>query len=127
MRDVLMIALGGAAGAVARFGATKWLQHLAPIDFAVGTLAVNVVGCLLMGFLVQAAEVSETLSDTTKNLLGIGFLGALTTFSTFGWDTVRHMLDRHWHLAFGNIAANVLLGLAAVWCGILVGRALLPG
>ena len=126
MRDLILIGVCGAFGAIARFGLSRWVQPRVVFDFALGTLAVNVLGCLLFGLLIQAAEVSESLSDSTRNALGIGFLGAFTTFSTFSWDTVRHIQERHWHLAAANVGANVVLGLAAVWCGILIGRALLP-
>lgn len=125
MRDLILIGACGAFGAIARFGMSRWIQHRTAFDFALGTLTVNLLGCLLIGLLAQAAEVTESLSDSTKNALGIGLLGAFTTFSTFGYDTLRHLQDRHWHLAAANVGANVVLGLAAVWCGILIGRALL--
>jgi CrcB protein len=103
---LLMIAVGGAVGAVARFGIGLGLHHLLGDAFPYGTLAVNVLGCFVLGAMYVT----------------VGFLGALTTFSTFGLETVKYSQNAGWMSGAGNVAANLLLGLTAVKFGIQLGQ-----
>jgi fluoride exporter len=112
----LYIAAGGAVGAVARYTVSNALPSE---SFPLGTLVVNVIGCFLFGLLRMH---SHALSAELQTGLAAGFLGALTTFSTFGYDTVHHLERGHLLVAFGNVAANLMLGLLAVWIGLLVGQ-----
>ena len=120
---VLAIALGGALGALSRYGVNlacaRWLGE----HFAFGTLVVNVTGCFLLGLLVPlgTADIPRWNAFTHSGLT-IGFLGALTTFSTFGFDTTRHLENTQHTLAAVNVGANLLLGVAAVYAGLLLGR-----
>ena len=115
MRDVLLIGLGGAMGAIARHATAVLCLAWWGDRFPWGTLVVNVVGCFALGWLVHT---TIGISDSVKLSLGTGFLGAFTTFSTFGVQT--HVA---WHrspgLALANVAANVSIGLLAAWVGIL--------
>jgi len=122
-----VVAVFGAAGAVARYAVSGWAHQLLGTRFAYGTLAVNLIGCLLLGLLGHLMTTTEAVSPTTRAALGIGFLGAFTTFSTFGWETFQYLEDGAWPAAAGNVAANVLLGLAAVWAGVTIGRIWLGG
>lgn len=91
-----------------------------PNPFPAGTLLVNVVGCFLLGALVVAIESRTDWHPELRYLLGVGFLGALTTFSTFGYETFELLrVGDHW-LALASVALNVGLGLGAV----IAGRAL---
>lgn len=85
--------------------------------FPWGTFTVNVLGCFLLGYLLHAAAISTNISAATKLALGTGFLGAFTTFSTFGVETVQ-LWQRSPMTAIGNVAANIVVGLAAVATGI---------
>ena len=132
MRDALLVALGGTLGALARFGVGLLLPHTPGKQFPIATLLVNVVGCLLIGMIGQVLQrfaadasvksnASELLLITTlRHAVIVGFLGGLTTFSAFGWDTTRLFLDDRPLLALSNIAANLLAGLFAVWLGIML-------
>jgi CrcB protein len=115
-REILGVAIGGALGSLARFGVTTLLAAKQG-GFPWAILVVNVVGCLLIGIVSQWA-ITSSAPDWLKVLLATGFLGGLTTFSTFGENTFRLLLAEHWLLAGSNIAANLLLGLAAVALGM---------
>ena len=119
-----MIAAFGAAGAVCRFLVGLACVRLLGGHFAYGTLVVNVVGCFLLGVLLHLATSDEwRLAPHTHAGMTIGFLGALTTFSTFGLETVRHAHEGDWHLAALNVAANVVLGLLGAAGGLAIGKA----
>lgn len=113
MRELVWIALGGAAGAVSRYLVTLGCQRWAE-NFPVATLIVNVTGCFCLGALLQSAW----LPAATRLAIGTGLLGGLTTFSTFGHETFRALEKGQWNLALGNVAANLILGLLAVWAGV---------
>ena len=121
MKQLLFIALGGALGAVCRFIISEATQRRWVNEFPVGTLTVNLIGCFLIGFLLQLGSQSEWLTPSVRALLITGFLGALTTFSTFGHDTVRCADDNLTH-ALLNIGAHVVFGLCAVVFGITIAR-----
>ena len=134
MRDALLVAIGGIVGALARYGVGLLFPHVPGKHFPVATLVVNLVGCLLIGLIGQyleriAADASVKQNaaallwvNTLRQGVIVGFLGALTTFSAFGWDTVRLMLEDRPLLALANIGANLLVGLFAVWAGIMLVR-----
>jgi CrcB protein len=109
-RDALLVALGGSIGSVGRYFAVSAFSRYAP-GFPFGTLAVNVVGCFLMGVLGGWTE-----DRALRAALGVGVLGGFTTFSAFGGDTLA-LAQSSFRLAALNVAANVGLGLAAVWAG----------
>lgn len=117
------IAVGGALGAVSRHGVNlacaRWLGD----HFAFGTLAVNVVGCFLLGLLVPlgTADVPRW-NAITHSAATVGFLGALTTFSTFGFETASYIENTRHTAAALNVGSNLLLGMAAVYSGLLLGR-----
>lgn len=122
MREFLFVAVFGALGAVARYYASFWVQVAAGEKFAFGTLAVNLVGCFLLGAMSVIVEWT-TLRPELQAGVRIGFLGAFTTFSTFGYETFVYITEeRNWTLAAANLAANVVLGLACVWAGVVVAR-----
>ncbi len=116
LRDFLLVAAGGAFGAMARYGVGVLCADLG--RFPWGTLIVNVVGCFALGWFLQAAETSASISDATKLTIGTGFLGAFTTFSTFGVHTIHAWHQRSPMIAVANVAANVIIGLLAAILGI---------
>lgn len=120
MNNVLMIALGGALGAVSRYGLSQLAINLFGKGFPFGTLIANFVGSLLMGLLFALIE-TEFLAPPVKVALGIGFLGAFTTFSTFSLDTVLMIQAGDLQKALLNILFNLGLCLAAVFIGLWLG------
>ncbi len=120
LKTLLAIGCGGFLGAVARYLVSFWIYRAFKPVFPYGTLAVNLVGCLAIGVLATLIETREAFSPTVRLILITGFLGSLTTFSTFGFETVELIRVESYGLALANIAVNVLLGIAAV----LAGRAL---
>ena len=119
MNSMIIVALGGALGSVARYGMSGWvLHHAIGWKFPLGTFAVNVIGCLLAGVLAGLAEKHELLSPDTRLLLFTGILGGFTTFSAFGLETM-FLLKRGDVLIAGlNIVFSIIAGLLALWIGL---------
>jgi len=128
MRDILIIGTGGFIGAVLRYFAILSMQLFkSKTHIPMGTLLVNVIGCLLIGFLAVTAENSKLISADTRNFLVVGILGAFTTFSTFGYESVS-LLKSGLNLQFAlNIVLQLVLGFAAVWGGMHLARILQRG
>ena len=114
---LLLIALGGAAGALLRYALSGWVQRLGGISFPLGTLAVNVAGCALIGFLGGVFAGPTMIREEHRLALLIGLLGAFTTFSTFGWETFQLVNDGQLGRATANIVLSNGLCLLAVWLG----------
>lgn len=125
MTRLLLIGCGGFAGSVARYLVAGWAQRLAPGGgFPAGTLVVNVTGCLLIGVLAGLAEERGVLGTEARALLMIGLMGGFTTFSTFGLETINLLRDGEPLAAALNIGASVVLGVLAVWVGLVLARML---
>jgi CrcB protein len=118
MLQVLLVALGGAVGSVARYGVGVAAARVLGLAFPWGTLTVNVIGGLAMGLL--AARVGPT-AENTRLLLGVGLLGGFTTFSAFSLETVR-LMEHHPGQAALYVAASLILGVGACWLGLTSGR-----
>ncbi|MDP7014317.1 MAG: fluoride efflux transporter CrcB [Pirellulaceae bacterium] len=118
-----MIAACGAIGAVSRYLTSLTLYRFAGNRFPWGTLVVNVIGCFLLGLAVEYGLHRKDLPAHYQKAFTIGFLGALTTFSTFGLETFR-ALEKDWRLGALNAAANFGIGIIAVWVGISAGKSL---
>ena len=116
---ILMIALGGAFGAVARYGLSGWVHSLLDTTFPMGTLAVNILGSFLLGLSLPLFE-SLAWSADLRTLVTIGFLGAFTTFSTFSYEAVVLLEGGEWTRGGLYMGSSFLLGLT----GILGGMAL---
>ena len=122
MHSLDVIAAGGAVGAVARYGVYVAAGRLLGHGFPWATLIVNVVGCFLLGTLYELTETTLLISGEWRHALGVGFLGGLTTFSTFGYETHTHLQSSLWRHAAVNVVLNVALGLLAVWAGISIAK-----
>jgi len=118
MGKLLLVGIGGFVGSVLRYvlsGAVQeWTQR---DDFPVGTLAVNVLGCLCIGIVSQLSETRGAFTAETRTLLMVGLLGGFTTFSAFGNETLNLWRDGQNLLALVNVLAQLVLGLGAVWLG----------
>lgn len=118
MNNILFIGVGGFLGAILRYTLSDFVQNSSRIsNFPVGTLVVNLVGCLLIGALAQIAEIRDIFTPETSSLIFLGFLGAFTTFSTFSSDSFNLMRDGNNLFFYLNIGASVVFGLFAVWLG----------
>ena len=122
---VCVIGFAGALGALARYGTSLAMKHFFGEGFPAGTLTVNVLGCFCLGLLVQLGE--HQISPQMKLIVSVGFLGALTTFSTFGVETINKFNEGQTLIAFLNIALNLFLGLAAVYAGMAIAKSFQTG
>lgn len=124
LNQVLAIAAGGAVGSVLRYGLSTWVHSFAGRGFPYGTLAVNVLGCLVMGFLfvLLVERVSENI--VWRAALLIGVLGGFTTFSSFSIETFNLIEDGLWLKAMLNAAGSLVLCVGATWIGVAAARAL---
>lgn len=122
---VAAVAVGGAVGAVCRYAVGRVAAHAVPNHVWIGTLAVNLAGCFLIGLAMYAATDRGHLSPALRALLVTGFLGGLTTFSSFGQEAVALGRGEGLPIAALHVSANVLGGLALVWAGRRVGTILL--
>lgn len=114
----LFVALGGASGACLRFFISETMVKLLGRGFPFGTLAVNILGSLLMGILFVLLEKEFLVGSPAKTILGIGFLGALTTFSTFSLDTLLLMQQGDWLKVALNITLNLVCCIFVTWLGM---------
>jgi fluoride exporter len=121
--QVLWIAIGGSAGALARFFVATAVSERLGVLFPYGTFLINVTGCFLLGFLAGGIE-AQVIPAGVRPALAIGFLGAYTTFSTFGLETLALLEEGSVLLAVVYVAASVLIGVGAVALGLWTGRAL---
>ena len=124
MQNLLAVGLGGFLGAIARYKMGEFVDSRLNTRIPWGTLAVNVLGCLLIGAILGWLSTRENSSRTTELFLVTGILGSLTTFSTFGHDTINLIRQGAVGPAVGNVALNVVVGLVAVTVGLAATRGL---
>jgi CrcB protein len=118
LTNILFVGIGGFIGSVLRYIVSGYVQQAAKsIDFPYGTLAVNVIGCFIIGVLAQLAESRGVFTSESRLFVFVGVLGGFTTFSSFGNETFNLARDGQLAGALANIGANVIVGLFAVWLG----------
>lgn len=123
MLQVLLIGCGGFIGTIARYAVTTMVYRLLGASFPYGTLTVNILGCLLIGFVSTAAEERDMIAHSTRLYLTIGILGGFTTFSAFGYETLTILRLGNILPATLYVLASVVTGLVGVWLGGLLARA----
>lgn len=124
----IFVFLGGGLGAVCRYLATSFFAMRFGAAFPYGTLFVNVTGSFLMGLVMGLLPLlprGALLPENLRLLLAVGFLGGFTTFSSFSMETLALLQGAHALSALLNVLANVILGMAAAWAGLLLVRAAL--
>jgi CrcB protein len=121
---IIGIAVAGALGSLARYWLGGLVQQVFNSSFPAGTFAVNMIGSFLFGVVWSLAEERLVISSEARTIILAGFMGAFTTFSTFMFETGAFLRDSQWLLAFGNIAAQVFVGLICLFVGLALGRVL---
>lgn len=122
----ILVAVGGAVGAVSRYWLSGWVSTATGGTFPWGTVAVNVLGSFLLGALVVWLEYVVD-SGPARALLAFGVLGAFTTFSTFSFEAAAMIQDGEWTQAAAYMGGSLALGLAAIFLGFSAGSLLLNG
>jgi len=122
MLKLALIAGAGAVGAVLRYLVAGWVQQGASGSFPVGTLSVNVLGCMVIGLLGAVFAGPVVVREEYRLALMVGLLGGFTTFSSFGFETMALLNEGQVRLAIVNVVASNGLGLVAVWIGYRLGE-----
>ncbi|HET7167718.1 MAG TPA: CrcB family protein [Candidatus Limnocylindrales bacterium] len=121
---IVLISLGGAAGAASRYVVDQWVSQRMPGAFPLGTLVVNMSGSLLLGFLFALAIERGVLPASVRGPLLVGFIGAYTTFSTLMLESWRLIEDGAVGLGLANLVGSMVIGMIVLVVGLQVGRAL---
>ncbi|MDD2899703.1 MAG: fluoride efflux transporter CrcB [Desulfuromonadaceae bacterium] len=124
MKTAVAIALFCAGGGITRFYLSGWIYSLFGRSFPYGTFVVNIIGAYLIGLIMELGLRGTFLSETLRISLTVGFLGGLTTFSTFSYETFTLLEDGQFLTAFVNILVSVTVCLLCTWLGIVTVRAL---
>ncbi len=119
---LLLLALAGSLGTLARFGLGSLVQERSGSGFPYGTLAVNALGCFLFGAVWCLAEERLVVSGETRRIILTGFMGAFTTFSSFAFETGQMLRESQWLLAGCNIVLQNVLGIALFFAGLAAGK-----
>ncbi len=122
IKEAFIIGAGGAVGSVLRYYSGQFISKNYPSQIPLGTLIVNLLGCLLIGILLGYFAKNQGLSNEWKLLLVTGFCGGYTTFSTFAAENISLIQNQQVSQAILYIGLSVLLGLAAVYFGIMISR-----
>lgn len=127
MKIAATIAFFCAGGGLARYYLSGWLYHLLGRAFPYGTLAVNVIGAYCIGLVMDYSLRGTAIPETLRLGLTVGFMGGLTTFSTFSYETFKLLEEGQFLLAGVNVLASVVVCLLGTWLGIVTVRTILPG
>ena len=119
--SAVVVGSGGFLGALARYGLSGIVhRHLPGTTFPYGTMAVNLLGCLLIGVIAGLAESRQLFGPEFRAFALIGILGGFTTFSTFGYETFAMLRDGEYFRSAANVGMHVVFGLILVWLGYVL-------
>jgi len=124
-RTLLIIGVGGFIGSIMRYLGQLAAGKIFPPSFPMGTFLVNIVGCLIIGIVYALSEKGNMLTADMRMFLAIGFCGGFTTFSTFASDNFLMLKDNSIGLMLLNVTGSVVLGILAVYLGVVLVKALL--
>ena len=127
MQNYLIVSIGAAIGGAARYWVTNIAYKFFPSTLPYGTLAVNIIGSFIIGFVMYYLDTNEMISPQMRILLTTGFCGGLTTFSTFSFETLNLLRDSEFLLAGTNIILNLVLSIGAAFAAYLIGKTLSGG
>lgn len=122
LTKLALIAVCGAAGALARFGLGGLVARIYGGSFPAGTFAVNCLGCFLFGLVWPLAEERLLISSGTRTIILIGFMGSFTTFSTLIFETGELLRDSEWTFALVSMGGQMILGYIGLLAGMAIGR-----
>ena len=122
LQRLLLLALAGGVGAMARYGLSGLVQRYSGTTFPWGTLVVNILGCFVFGVIWALAAERMAMSPEVRTIVLVGFLGSFTTFATFMSESHRLLADAQWLPAIGNLLITNLTGLGVFILGLAVGR-----
>jgi fluoride exporter len=122
MLKIVLVAVGGSIGAITRYLVSNWAAERFGAGFPYGTLIVNVIGCFIIGAFMTVTTERLIVSPYWRLLVTVGFVGGLTTFSSFSYETFRLLEDADLMVSFYNIGLNLILGFFATWLGISAAR-----
>lgn len=121
---IMAVGTGSFVGGILRYLISGWAAEVFGAGFPYGTLIVNVVGCFIMSFVMMFGAEMGNIDVNMRLFLTTGIMGALTTFSTFSFETFQFLREGNLFLAGTNIFLNLFLGLLSVWLGLIVARAI---
>ncbi|HEY6953329.1 MAG TPA: fluoride efflux transporter CrcB [Bacteroidota bacterium] len=122
MTDYVLVFVGGGLGAAARYGLQGLVYQKTGTGFPYGTLAVNILGCFLIGLLTSSMEERFLVQPSIRLFLTIGILGGFTTFSSFSFETISLIRDGEVLFALANALGSLLLCLLCTWIGFQLGK-----
>jgi fluoride exporter len=120
LQKYFYIAVGGALGALARYGVGVFVTGRMGTKFPYGTFVINMTACVIIGFSITFLSRRAGLNPAWRYLVPVGFVGAYSTFSTYEWETLSTLRSGAFSLAALYAFSSLILGLVAVWCGILL-------
>ena len=123
MLKYVYIAVGGALGSLARYGVGVLVSDRMGTKFPYGTFVINITACVIIGFSLAYLGRRTELSAGWRFLIPVGFVGAYSTFSTFEWETFSKLQAGEFFTSSLYVVLSIVLGLAAVWCGVMLARA----
>lgn len=121
-KSIVLVGLGGGIGSIFRFLTSFYVSKYFPSKFPLGTFAVNLIGCFIVGLLMGYFEKNNLIDSDMKLLFVTGFCGGYTTFSAFGYENISLFQSNNSLLAFGYIGASLIFGLLAVWLGLFLAK-----
>jgi CrcB protein len=127
MKSAVSIALFCAGGGLTRYYLSGWVYSLLGRAFPYGTFVVNIIGAFFIGLIMEMSLRSTIIPATVRLGLTVGFMGGLTTFSTFSYETLKLLEDGQFLIAFANIVASVAVCLVFTWLGTITIRTLIQG
>jgi len=120
LQKYFYIAVGGALGALARYGVGVFVTGRMGTKFPYGTFVINMTACVIIGFSLTFLSRRAGLNPAWRYLVPVGFVGAYSTFSTYEWETLSTLRSGAFSVAALYAFSSLILGLVAVWCGILL-------
>ncbi|MDF2572884.1 MAG: CrcB-like protein [Sporomusa sp.] len=120
--NILIVAIGGGIGAASRYLVSSWAAERFGSNFPYGTLFVNVAGCFIIGLFLALVNDKIIVKPEWRLFVTTGFLGGLTTFSSFSYETIKLLQESDVSLALYNVIANCGIGFLATWVGMNCAR-----
>ena len=122
MLKIIMVAVGGGIGATTRYLVSMWAAERFGTNFPYGTLIVNVIGCFIIGAFMTLTTERMIVSPYWRLLITVGFVGGLTTFSSYSYETFKLLQEADVMMAMYNLMGNLIIGFFATWLGITAAR-----